>query len=112
MDNKQLQDDIKYIQEDLICEQPNGKYIKFSKIGNFITLLNEPKQKYINYWVSQYEKKSKEELKIILDVLNEKFSSGLISIEKMIELINTSKFEPERAEALKLLKTNKKEKRK
>ena len=49
MIKSQLEKDIDYINNQLICKQPNGNYIKFSKVGNFITLINEPKSKFIKF---------------------------------------------------------------
>lgn len=108
---QQLRNDLEYIKNDLICRQPNGNYMKFSRIGNFLTIINEPKDRVVKYWLSQYSTEDKKtgknifekEQKIIRQALDEKFSTGLISIEEMKDLIIKAKYEPDRAKALKFL---------
>ena len=55
--NKQLEKDIKYIQEDIIAYQKNGLICKISKPLNCITVTNLSKDKYIKYWQTGYKGK-------------------------------------------------------
>ena len=103
MDKSDLKKDLQCINNKLICKQLNGKYMEFSPIGNFLTVINEPKSKFFNYWESKYNNESIYAKNKILKALQNKFDNDLISIEDMVYLINNAKYEPEKNYALHLL---------
>ena len=102
-DINDLKKDLQCINNKLICKQLNGKYMEFSPIGNFLTVINEPKSKFFNYWESKYNNESIYAKNKILKALQNKFDNDLISIEDMVYLINNAKYEPEKNYALHLL---------
>ena len=98
-----INSDIKYIKNDLICKQPNGAYCKFSRPLNAVATYNFKYSDYIAYWTSRH-KFDKNEYEKIKFVCIEKLHSGLISLEKMIELVKQSNdFETEKEHVLKYL---------
>lgn len=107
--NKKIKLDIAYIKRELLAEQKtrdgrNRKlYIKFSRILNGVTVIDLTKEKYIEYWKGQYIRHP-EMFKQIEKTIEEKFENGLISKEKMIQLIKQGNdSEQEKKQNLKLL---------
>ena len=103
MIKKQLEKDINYIKNELICKQLNNRYMEFSKLGNFITVINETKDKFFKFWEVKYANQPAEIKNKIFEVLNNKFEDDLISIDEMVQLINQCNWEPEKDYALHLL---------
>lgn len=98
---RQFENDIKYIEKEIIAIQPEVdlwatnkedmfKYVKFSRPLNCVSIINLTKKQYKNYWKSLY-KDHPEQLEIIMQKVEEKFNSGLISAAEMIEKIKQSK---------------------
>ena len=82
--------ELRYIKNEIIAQQKNGKYCKWSRPLKAITVTNFTKEDYLRYWMSclkdssraenkpRLTKENKEELK---QAINEKFDN-LISIIK------------------------------
>lgn len=110
--NKKIERDKRFIKSEIICKQlsknkkdneDDEKYIKFSRTLNAVSVINLTKKQYDNYWITQY-KDSPEQLKIILETINDKFANGLTSAERMIHLVeNSTIIGREEIEALNLL---------
>lgn len=89
-EEQKLELDLKYIRNEIISKQPNGNYVKFSRMLGETSCINDPKSKFIKYWESRYNSNSNSR-KRILEALENKLTEGLTPIEDMIELINNSK---------------------
>lgn len=116
--NKKIVKDLEYIKNDIIAvQETTGKffneetgkiekeklYVKFSKIINSVVIINMPKKQYVNYWKTQY-KDYPDKLKEVLQVVEEKFKTGIISNKEMIIIILKSKdFDSEKRTAIKNL---------
>ncbi len=117
---KELNDDLEYIDNEIIamCPKPAEiseyqdpdevyKYVKFSRALNAVAVINLTKKQYVNYWKTIY-KDDLEEWKTILNAINKKFDTGLISAKEMINLIKkSSDYESEKKSAIKALKGEK-----
>lgn len=86
---QKLQKDLKYIKNELIAEQTDGHYCKFSRALGGIAIIGLTETQYMNYWKNQYKNNSKE-LPIIMNACKDKFLNGLISQSDMIDMINNS----------------------
>ena len=96
--------DIKYIQNSIITQQPNGNYRKFSTILNAVTVMNETRENYINYWSNKY-KNEPEYQSAIIEECNNKLATGLLPLDEMIQKIKTSKdYTKEKVKALAYLR--------
>ena len=116
---KKFKRDMLYIENDIIAKQPEPNkyyetpdekynYVKFCKPLNTFAVLNMTKAQYKKYWTTQY-KNYPNELKIILEKVEEKFKNGLISAEEMLELIeNSNDADSEKKNARKALTKKKK----
>ena len=114
---KDIERDLRFIESEIIAKQyekdkitGEEKYVKYSRALKCVVAINLTKKQYINYWGAQY-KSHPEQLKLILEKIEDKFENGLISAENMLELIRASKdFESEKKNAIKVL-TKPKEKK-
>ena len=96
--------DIKYIQNSIMTQQPNGNYMKFSTILNAVTVMNETRESYINYWSNKY-KNEPEYQSAIIEECNNKLATGLLPLDDMIHKIKTSKdYTKEKVKALAYLR--------
>lgn len=66
---------------------------KYSTILKCVCTYNLSKEQYIRYWATRYRKKQQEQNEII-KCCEDKFKSGLISVQEMIELVKKSKDRP------------------
>ena len=87
---RNYENDIKYIENELIAKQPNGKYCKYSRPLGMVANYNFEKSDYDRYWKNCY-KYDEEHYKEIVKAIDDKFSTGLISTDEMINLIEKSK---------------------
>lgn len=96
--------DIKYIQNSIMTQQPNGNYMKFSTILNAVTVMNVTRESYINYWSNKY-KNEPEYQSAIIEECNNKLATGLLPLDGMIHKIKTSKdYTKEKVKALAYLR--------
>ena len=68
--------------EELLC--------KYNESIKAVTVYNEEKQKYIDFWKKQYEKYPKEQSEIV-SVVNNKLENGLIPLDEMVNLVKNSR---------------------
>ena len=87
----QLENDLKYIENLIIAKQNNGKYCKFSKILNTIVIVDMTENDFITYWLMRYKFNSEEDISRIIEACKNKIQNGLITKEKMIDLVINSK---------------------
>lgn len=100
-----LEKDIIYIKEDLIAQQINGKYCKFSKLLGAISIIDLTEEFYTRYWLSKYNYETPENQLLIKEACRYKFSEGLVPREKMIKLVEKSNdFTKDRYDVLSKLK--------
>ena len=83
-----LEKDILYIKNDIVTQQPNGNYMKFSRLLQAVTIDDMPRSKFVEYWTKRYS--NKEDVNTILEVLNNHLDNELTSIDEMIELVKAS----------------------
>lgn len=96
--------DKKYIQNSIMTQQPNGNYMKFSTILNAVTVMNETRENYINYWSNKY-KNEPEYQSAIIEECNNKLATGLLPLDEMIHKIQVSKdYKKEKIKALAYLR--------
>lgn len=115
---KDLNGDLNFIENEIIARQYKKdeetgefKYVKFSRALKCVVVINLTKKQYINYWTAQY-KNYPDQLKTILEKIDDKFENGLIPAEEMIKMIKESKdFESEKKNALRVLMKSKEEKK-
>lgn len=89
---KNIESDLKYIEEDMIAHQANGGYCKISRILKCVTVENMTKESYLKYWFRQYKSpKEENERKRIKEIIDNKFKNGILSLEEAIEIENKSK---------------------
>lgn len=86
-----FEEDLKYIEKDILAKQRNNNYIKFSRLLGEVAIIDMTQSQYINYWTSKYKNAKQEHLNQIIDACNRKFIEGLISPEEMKTLIIKSK---------------------
>ena len=98
---ERVKKDIDFINNEIMCENSKGLLCKYNKSIKAVTVYDQEKQKYIDFWKKQYEKYPKEQNEII-DVVNNKLQNGLIPLEEMINLVRNSK--DNRNEIIKILK--------
>lgn len=92
--NKELQKDIKYIQEDIIAYQKNGLICKWCKPINCITVTNMTKDRYIKFWQNAYKTKQDKEsgrFDKITQVCLDKLENGMTDLDIIIDLESKSK---------------------
>lgn len=95
--------DIEYINNEIIAKQIDGNLCKWSRPLNAISVTSLPPKQFFDYWEKQY-KNYPEYLNEILSVCLDKLSNGLISRDKMIDLIkNSNDFDSEKEKAIRLL---------
>ena len=98
-----LKRDLHYIERELIAKQNDGAYCKFSRALDGISIIGLTQHQYENYWTNQY-RSYKEQLPIITAACRNKFTTGLISQQEMIDRINNSHdHTKDREKAIKLL---------
>lgn len=87
-----LQRDIDFINSEIITQNDDGTYTKFSNALQAVSVIGMTKEHYIDFWTKQYNKPtdSKESLDKILTVVEEKFKTGLTEKDVMINLIKSS----------------------
>ena len=96
--------DKKYIQNSIMTQQPNGNYMKFSRLLNAVVVMNETKTDYIKYWYNRYKNEPVYRAAII-DECENKLATGLIPLDEMIHKIETSKdYTKEKVKALAYLR--------
>lgn len=95
--------DKQYIENSILCLQPNGNLMKFSPILNAVTVMNETTYDFVRYWCSRYKTDNYYKNKIE-EVCKDKLENGLISTQKMIEKVKHSKdIEKEKDKAIRYL---------
>ena len=105
---KSFQEDLEYIKEDIIAQQVNGAYCKFSRPLQCITKYDFTEESYKKYWLDQYKHATKERKEAISTVINKKFvKTNLASLDYLIELQKKSG-EKDTTEIIQHLTTTKK----
>ena len=101
--SKRFEKDIEYIRNEVIAQQPNGAYTKWSRALNSVSVVGITYNQYIDFWERQY-KDYPEYIREIVDACMEKLDNGLIPRQQMIEMIRNSKdFESEKSRAIEAL---------
>ena len=104
LNENKLNEDIEYINNELLAKLKNGSYCKFSRVLNSISILQITKEQYIKYWRMSY-KNNEADLKKIIEACENKFSNGILSKDEMLELLKSSKdIEEERQQVIIMLK--------
>ena len=97
---QKLQDDIEYINTEIIAKQIDGNYCKWSRALNAIAVIGLTKKQFLDYWQKQY-KYYPEYLDKLMEVCVNKLENGLTSREEFIQLILNSKdVDSEKAKAI------------
>ena len=86
---KNIEEDLKYIEKEKIAHQANGGYCKISDVLKCITVENMTKEKYMEYWFRQY--KNETDQKRIREVIDKKFKESILPLEEAIEVTKNSK---------------------
>ncbi len=86
---KNIEEDLKYIENEKIAHQANGGYCKISDVLKCITVENMTKEKYMEYWFRQY--KNETDQKRIREVIDKKFKESILPLEEAIEVTKNSK---------------------
>lgn len=86
---KNIEEDLKYIENEKIAHQANGGYCKISDVLKCITVENMTKEKYMEYWFRQY--KNETDQKRIMEVIDKKFKESILPLEEAIEVTKNSK---------------------
>lgn len=92
--NKQLQKDLKYIEEDILAYQKNGLICKICKPLSCITVTNMTKDRYLKYWQNNYKGKQDHEsgrFDQITKACEDKLLNGMHSLDEVIEIELNSK---------------------
>ena len=101
---RKLKKDLEYIKDEIISKQKNGKYLKWSKLLNAVSVMNIGFGQYINYWEKQYIDADEESVILIREACIEKLTNGLTDPNIMMQMIADSKdFKSEKKQAIKLL---------
>ena len=87
---ERVKKDVNYINKEIIAEQVDGRYCKFSRLLNEVAYTRMSKEQYFAYWTKQYKKYPKE-LALIIKACTNKFDNTLVSRDKMIQLIRDGK---------------------
>lgn len=109
-----LQRDINFINSEIIAQNDDGTYTKYSNVLKAVSVIGITKESYIDFWKKQYNKpkytnepmsiEKIDRLNTILAVVEEKFKSGLTDKATMINLIKTSNdYSKDKTQALQLL---------
>jgi len=109
-----LQRDINFINSEIIAQNDDGTYTKYSNALKAVSVIGMTKENYVDFWTKQYNKpkyaneqlsdEEKERLATILTVVEEKFESGLTDKNTMINLIQSSNdYTKDKMHALELL---------
>lgn len=90
IDNFNLDKELKYIDNEIMARRLDGLYMKYSKPLRGISVEGITAKNYLNYYTSKYKTRPKEEQDIIKQHCLNKLKKGLISRQKMKELIEQS----------------------
>ena len=94
--------DTNYIKNEIISQQVDGNYVKYSRILKCVSVIGLTKDSFIGYWEKKY--KNSKDLPTIIECCKNKLTNGLTDPNKMILLIQNSKdFQSEKEKAIKLL---------
>lgn len=85
-EEEKLEEDIRYINAEIIARLKNGSYCKFSRALNAISILQITKEQYIKYWQMLY-KNDELGFKLILEACESKFNDGLTSKKRNVRVI-------------------------
>lgn len=100
---QKLKHDLTYIENEIITQQPNGRYCKYSRILHAVASYDIDKKQIVNYWKQQY-KKFPLECEVILNALENLLKTNLTPINTMIEYVKNSKdTDKEKSKIIKLL---------
>lgn len=88
---KEFNKDLKFIENEVITKQADGRYCKYSTALKAVVVTNMERNAYIDYWSKLYSDKPKYMLDQIIEQCNKKLDEGLISNDEMIDLITNSK---------------------
>ena len=100
---KRFKSDLQYIQNEVIAQQPDGAYTKWSRILNAVTVVGITYSQFIDYWVKLY-KNYPDYVDDIVKACENKLDNDLISREQMIDMIKKSKdYECEKIRAIEAL---------
>lgn len=87
----QLEKDLKYIKNEIIAKQKNGKYCKVSRILKCVVVYGTTQEQYTNYWMGTYKKRPITEQEAIKKAIKYKFESDLTPLESIIKIEENSK---------------------
>ena len=100
---KRFKEDLKYIDSEIMAQQPDGAYTKWSRALKAVTVVGITYTQYIDYWAKLY-KNYPNYIDDIIKACENKLDNGLIPREQMIEMIKKSKdYDCEKIKAIEAL---------
>ena len=101
--SKRVARDLDYIKNEVIAQQINGSYCKWSRALKAVSVVDISYKQYIEFWEKQY-KNYPEYITEIVDACIDKLDNGLISRQQMAQMIaDSNDFVSEKERAIKLL---------
>ena len=95
--------DMEYIKSEVIAQQVDGSYCKWSRDLNAVAVVGITYRQYVKFWERQY-KDYPEYIRDIVDTCMEKLDNGCISRQQMAQMIaNSNDFKSEKEKAIKAL---------
>lgn len=101
--SKRVTRDLEYIRSEVITQQVDGSYCKWSRALNAVAVVGITYRQYVEFWERQY-KDYPEYIRDIVDACMEKLDNGCIPRQKMAQMIaDSNDFKSEKERAIKAL---------
>lgn len=98
--SKTFEQDKEYIRTEILAQQPNGAYTKWSRELKAVSVIDITYSQYIDYWVKRY-KNYPEYIDELVKICEDTLDNKVIHRSKMIEMIeNSNDFESEKVKAI------------
>lgn len=80
--------DLNYIKRDIIAQQSNGKYCKYSRLAKSITAVNMTFDSYLTFWINNLRSRrfTGKSLDLVRETITNKFNSELTELDTIIKL--------------------------
>lgn len=100
---KRYKEDLIYIKNEIMAQQVNGSYCKWSRPLKAVSVIDISYKQYINYWRSLY-KNYPEYIDGITKACMDKLDNGLISRQELAQMIaDSNDFVSEKEKAIEVL---------
>ena len=94
---RNIERDLKYIDQEIVAKQANGKYCKWSVLANTVTVMDFTPEDYLNYWLRTFKGRglvqriiiTKEDMKEIKERISKVFERA-VPLEEMIRRVELS----------------------